>query len=100
MEKLLIIAALTCQPGDRLVDWHDRIPRGIDFADVVITLNPFYTRLLIYPAGHPEQTQRCCNNRQISVLHVPVGDGRFCIGQSQPQMKWKLQLTFRPEVEM
>jgi hypothetical protein len=100
MEKILIAAVLACQSGYRLVDWHDRVPRGIDSADMVVTVSPFYTRLLIYPAGHPELTQRCCNNRQISVLRVQIGDGRFCIGQSQPQMKWNLQLTFKPELQM
>jgi hypothetical protein len=100
MDKILIAAVLACQPGHRLVDWHDRIPHGINSADMVVTLNPFYTRVLIYPAGHPEMMQRCCNNRQISVFRMPVVDGRFCVGQSQPQMKWNLQLTLRPGVEM
>jgi hypothetical protein len=100
MEKILIAAMLACQPGHRLVDWHDRIPRGIGFADMVVTVEPFYTRFLIYPAGHPEMLQRCCNNRQISVLQMPMGDGRFCVGQSQPHMKWNLQLSLRPGVEM
>ena len=49
------------------------------------------TRLLIYPPGHPEATQRCCNGKAASVVRVPVQDGRFCIGQSQAQMKWTLR---------
>jgi hypothetical protein len=100
MNKMLIAVVLACQPGHRLVDWHDRIPREINSADMVVTLNPFYTRLFIYPAGHPEMMQRCCNNRQISVFRMPVVDRRFWIGQSQPQMKWNLQPTLRPGIEM
>jgi hypothetical protein len=34
------------------------------------------------------------------VLRVPIQDGRFCIGQSQPQMKWTLRLTFGPGMEL
>jgi hypothetical protein len=99
MEKILIAAALSCLPGYRLVDWTNHIPRGIEFADVIVTVEPFYTRLTIYPAGHPEAIQRCCNGKPISVLRVPVGDARFCIGQSQPQMKWKMRFNLKPDVE-
>jgi hypothetical protein len=90
MEKILIAAALSCLPGYRLVDWTNHIPRGIEFADVIVTVEPFYTRLTI---------QRCCNGKPISVLRVPVGDARFCIGQSQPQMKWKMRFNLKPDVE-
>jgi hypothetical protein len=55
--------------------------------------------LTIYPAGHPEAIQRCCNGKPISVLRVPVGDARFCIGQSQPQRKWKMRFNLKPDVE-
>jgi hypothetical protein len=100
MELVLIAAVLACQPGHRLIDWSDRIPHGIRQADVVVTVEPFYTRLSIYQPGRPETTQRCCNGKPASVLRVPVEDGRFCIGQSQPQMKWTLRLTFRPGIEL
>lgn len=100
MEKLLIAAVLACQPGDRLVDWRSKIPRGLQVADFIVTVSPFYSRFLIYKPGYPESVQRCCNNKQTSVIRVPVGDGRFCIGQSQPQMKWTARVLLRPDIEM
>jgi hypothetical protein len=100
MEKLLIAAVLACQTGDRLVDWSSKFPRGLHVADFVVTVNPFYSRFFIYKPGYPESIQRCCNNRPTSVIRVPVGDGRFCIGQSQPQMKWTVRVLLRPDVEM
>jgi hypothetical protein len=100
MEKLLLAAVLACQPGHRLVDWSDKVPSGISRAAVIVTVEPFYARLLIYPLGHPENVQRCCWRKQISVMRLPLGDGRFCIGQSQPQMKWTLHVTLTPGLEM
>jgi len=100
VEKILIAFVLACQPADRLVDWSSRVPAGVRLADVVVTVEPFYTRLSIYQPGHPETIQRCCNGKPASVLRVPIQDGRFCIGQSQPQMKWTLRLTFRPGMEL
>jgi hypothetical protein len=100
MEKILIAAVLACQPGHRLIDWSNRVPSGIHLADLVVTVEPFYTRLSIYQPGHPETTQRCCNGKPASVMRVPVENGRFCIGQSQPQMKWTLRLTFKPGIEL
>jgi len=100
MQMILVAAVLACQPGHHLVDWSNRIPAGAALADVIVTVEPFYTRLVIYPPGHPEQMQRCCNSKPIGVLRMPVGDGRFCIGQSQPRMKWTLHLTLKPGIEM
>lgn len=100
MEKILIAALLACQAGHRLIDWSNRVPPGIRLADVFVTVEPFYTRLLIYQPGHPEDAQRCCNGKQASVMRVPVENGRFCIAQSQPQMKWTLRLTFKPGVDL
>jgi hypothetical protein len=100
MEKILIAAVLACQPGHRLIDWSNRMPAGTQLADVLVTVEPFYTRLFIYQPGHPEMAQRCCNGKPTSVMRVTVADGRFCIGQSQPQMKWTLRLTFKPGVAL
>lgn len=100
MDKILLAALMTCQPGHRLVDWSAKVPRGIFLADIFVTVEPFYTRLSIYPPGHFDRAQRCCNGRQASVLHVPIEDGRFCLAQSQPQMKWTLRLSFSPGVEL
>jgi hypothetical protein len=100
VEKILIAALLACQPGHRLIDWSDRIPRGTFLADVLVTVEPFYTRLSIYPAGRFEIVQRCCNGRQASVIRIPIEDGRFCIAQSQRQMKWTLRLSLKPGLEL
>jgi hypothetical protein len=43
MEKLIIVAALVCQPGERLIDLSAELPRGLQFMDVLVTLEPFYT---------------------------------------------------------
>jgi hypothetical protein len=83
MEKLLLIAALSCQAGDRLV-----------------SVEPFYTRIYIYQLGYPDSFQQCCSNKPTSVLRVPIGAGRFCVRQSQPQMKWRLRAIAKPDIEM
>jgi hypothetical protein len=98
MDKILIAAVLACRSGHRLVNWSDRIPPGIQPADVVVTVEPFYTRLLICRPGHPDTMQRCCNGKQASVVRIEIEDSRFCIGQSQ--MKWSLRLMFKPGISL
>jgi hypothetical protein len=44
MNWLLITAALACNPGDRLVDLRDKIPRGQNSIDLMVTVEPFYAR--------------------------------------------------------
>jgi hypothetical protein len=100
MEKLFILAALACQPGDHFIDLGDKIPRGLQFIDLVISVEPFYTRFYIYQVGFPERFQQCCSNKPTSVLRVPVGDRQFCVRQSQPQMKWRVRVLLRPDVEL
>ena len=100
MEKLLLIAALACQPGDRLIDLSSTIPRGLQFMDFVVSVEPFYTRFYIYQLGFPDSFQQCCSNKATSVLRVPTGAGRFCVRQSQPQMKWRARALLRPDIEM
>ena len=75
MEKLLIVAALACQPGDRLIDLSGKIPRGLQFMDFFVSVEPFYTRFYIYQLGYPDSLQQCCSNKPTSVLRVPVGAG-------------------------
>ncbi len=82
MEKLLLVAALACQPGDRLIDLSGKIPRGMRSMDFVVSLEPFYTQFYIYQPG------------------FPIVDGRFCVTQSQPQMKWTVHALLRPDIEM
>jgi len=100
VEKILIAALLACQPGDRLIDWSDRMPPGTTLANVLVTVEPFYTRLSIYQPGHFETVQRCCNGRQASMIRIPIEDGRFCLAQSQRQMKWTLRLSLKPSLEL
>jgi hypothetical protein len=100
MEKLLLVAALACQPGDRLIDLSGRLPRGLQYMDFVVSVEPFYTRFYIYQLGFPESFQQCCSNKPTSVLRVPIGTGRFCIRQSQSQMKWRVRALLRPDIEM
>src|SRR5260221_14084428 len=64
MEKLLLVAALACQPGDRLIDLSGKLPRGLQFMDLVV----FYTRFYIYQLGFPQSRQQCCSNKPTSVL--------------------------------
>jgi len=100
MEKLLIAAVLACLPGDRLIDWSGKLPRGLQFLDFIVTVEPFYTRFYIYQLGYPQSIQHCCNNKPTSVIRVPVGEGQFGIRQSQPQMKWHARALLKPDLEM
>lgn len=96
MKLLLLAAILACRPGDRLVD----ISHSVDAreADLVVAVEPFYTRVVVYPAGHPELAQRCCNGKPASVIHIRIPDRQFCVGQSQPQMKWTVHVDSRPGI--
>jgi hypothetical protein len=98
--NVIAAAILACLPGHRLIDWSDRLPAGIYSAEFVVTVNPFYTRLMIYQPGRPETMQRCCGGRQVSVVRAVIQDGRFCLGQSQPQMTWSLHMAVRPDLQL
>ena len=98
--KLLIALLLSCQPGHRLIDWSGQVPSGVFLADILVTVEPFYTRLSIYQPGRFESIWRCCNGRQASVVRVPIENGKFCVAQSQPQMKWTLRLSFKQGLEL
>jgi hypothetical protein len=100
VEKLLLIAALACQPGEQLVDLSNRIPPGVPYIDFVVSVKPFYTRFYIYQLGFPGSLQQCCSNKTTSVLRVPVGEGRFCIRQSQREMKWQARALLKPDLEI
>lgn len=100
MEKLLLVAALACGPGDRLVDFRSKIPLGLKFVDLIVSVNPYYARFYIYQPGYPDSIQQCCSGKPAGVLRVPVIDGRFCVRQSQPQMKWSVRAVLRPDREM
>jgi hypothetical protein len=100
MEKLLIAAVMACLHGDRLVDWSSKLPRGLKFLDFVVTVEPAYTRFYIYQLVFPDSIQQCCSNKLTSVIRVPVGDGRFCVRQSQPQMNWHAKVLLKPDLEM
>ena len=100
METLILFAALACQPGYSLVDWGGKLPRELQFLDLVVFVEPFYTRIYIDQLGHPDSMQQCCSNKPTSVIRVPVGDGRFCVRQSQRQMKWRARALLKPDVEI
>jgi hypothetical protein len=76
VEKLLIIVALVCQPGERLIDLSRELPRGLQFMDFVVSVEPFYARLYIYQLGLPNSFQQCCSNKPTSALRVPIASPR------------------------
>jgi hypothetical protein len=100
MAMLLLIVALTCRPGERLLDLSDKLPSGVRYVDLVISVKPFYTRVYIYQLGFPDSFQPCCGNKPTSVLRLPVTGGHFCVRQSQPQMEWHIRALLRSDVEM
>ena len=100
MDKLVILAALICQSGDRLMDISAKIPRGSHYLDIVISVKPFYSRIYIYEIGFPESIQQCCGNKPTSVLRVPLASGRFCIRQSQAGMEWEMRALLKPDVAL
>ncbi len=97
MVLALTLIALACSPGDRLLDLSGKLPHALKTIDVLVSVEPFYARLYVYQPGFPDSSQSCCRNQPSSVLKLPVIDGRFCIKQSQPKMKWKLQIIGRPD---
>jgi len=97
MYVLLIAAALACRPGDQLIDWSARLPPGPFLADFIVTLNPFYARVLVYPPGRFDLVERCCDGRPLYSLRTTITDGRFCVGRSQPQMQYNIRLKLRPD---
>src|SRR5436189_5310699 len=86
------VSAIACATGFQLVDWSDRISPSFNVVSFVITVEPFYTRLTIYPLEHPDERLPCCGNKPTSVIALPRGDGKFCLRQSQPNMKWKMKI--------
>ena len=72
MKWLLITAALACNPGDRLVDLRDNIPRGLNSIDLMVTVEPFYARFYIYQPGFPDSIQHCCATRGLQLSKCPL----------------------------
>ena len=85
MESLLLLIALACQPGDRLLDLNGKLPAGLPFLDLVISVEPFYARVYVYEAGFPDSFQPCCSNKRTSVLRVPISSGRLASGRVSPR---------------
>jgi len=67
MEKLLLIVALACQSGERMIDLNGKLPHGLQFLDLVVTVEPAYTRIWIYQLGFPDSFQPCCRSKPTSV---------------------------------
>jgi hypothetical protein len=72
MNGLLIRAALACNPGDRLVDLRDKIPRGLNSIDLVVTVEPFYARFYIYQPGFPESLQHAAATSLLRLSRCPL----------------------------
>ena len=100
MATLLLIVALACKPGERLLDLSDKLPSSLQYVDLVVSVKPFYSRIYIYQLGLPDSFQPCCGNKPTSVLRLPAGSGRFCVRQSQPQMEWHIRALLRPDIGM
>jgi len=96
----IAVMGLDWQPGDRLIDLSGNIPHGARSIDFVVSLEPFYTRFYIYQPGFPDSIQQCCSSKSTAVLRIPVIDGRYCVRQSQPQMKWTVRVLLKPAIEM
>jgi hypothetical protein len=99
MSWLLIAAVVACSAGDRLVDLSGQIPHGLKFIDLIVSVKPSYARFYIYQPGFPDSFMQCCSDKPSGVLRVPVIDGRFCVRQSQPQMKWRVRAVLKSDVE-
>lgn len=89
---LSVVAAVACLTGFKPVDWSVLIPADYSIVSFVISVEPFYTRLTIYPLDYPDEKLPCCGNKPTSVITLPRGSGKFCIRQSQPDMKWKMRV--------
>jgi len=94
MNTILLLVNLLCKPGEHLIDLHEKLPHGQRYLDVLVSVEPFYSRIYIYEAGLPDNFQQCCSDKRASVLRLPIVSGRFCIRQSQVQMKWKIRTIF------
>ena len=100
MSWLLIAAVVACNAGDRVVDLSGQIPRGLKFIDLIVSVKPSYARFYIYQPGYPDSFMQCCSDKPSGLLRVPVIDGRFCVRQSQPQMKWNVRAVLKSDVEI
>jgi hypothetical protein len=79
--ELLLVAALACQPGDRLIDLSSKIPRGVRSMAFVVSLEPFYTQFYIYHAGFPDSVQQCCPGKPTAVLRNQLWLDDFASGK-------------------
>lgn len=51
---LFLLIALTCPPGERMLDLTGKLPPNIRSLDFSVTDEPFYARIYIYEAGIPD----------------------------------------------
>ena len=100
MNNLLLVAAVACLPGHRLLDFSSKVTGPNQSVNFVVTIEPLYARLNIYPLGLPNESVPCCGNKQTSVIRLLAGDGRFCLKQSQPQMTWRIGVIIAPEISL
>ena len=85
MEKLLLVAALACMPGDRLVDLAGKIPRDVRSMDFIVSLEPFYARFYIYqPASRTASSNAAAASRRVFSKYLSSTAGSASDRASQP----------------
>ena len=95
------MAALACNPGDRLVDLRDKISRGLNSIDLMVTVEPFYARFYIYQPGFPDS--RLLSPRQQAFFDYQGARWSTAVSASDKVargMKWTVRALFRPDIEM
>jgi hypothetical protein len=53
METLILIAALACQPGYSLLDWSGKLPRELQFLDLVVFVESFLHKYISTNSATP-----------------------------------------------
>jgi len=76
MTFALVLIAIACNPGDRLIDLSGKLPASLKTVDLLISVEPFYARLYVYQPGFPDSTQSCCRNLPSSVVTLEIEDYR------------------------
>ena len=84
MEKLLLAAvALICQPGDRLIDLSGKLPRGLQYMDLIVSVEPFYTRVYNLPTWIPRQLAAVLR-QQTHIGFARTNRNRSILRQAKP----------------
>ena len=77
MEKLLIVAALACQPGDRSIDLSSKLPRGLQYMDFIVSGGTLLRAALHLSAWtYPDSFQQCCDATNLPPFCERANRGR------------------------